>query len=209
MQIRLLKLLIMLKGQKKTTEYTRGLTIAVSSMLRFRNKGHPVWKMFQSNASAFNEECGEISFSVLARGLGRGGIQSDLKVVDGRYRLVRGRMLTAAMLKEDLFTVDTADKGRTVKVECDEVQATTDHFRRVMVAIKRGCHRHYDQGLGHRSSNMDARPDVAADPCPPVFRTVTDDLDTLFEKCDDLVANWWVSRHAEVWPEAVLNSDHS
>ena len=47
--------------------------------------------MFINNASAFNEESGEIALSVLARDIARGGVRSDLKKVSKTFALVKAK----------------------------------------------------------------------------------------------------------------------
>ena len=52
---------------------------------------HPCWQLFKQNASAFNEEAGEIALSVLARDIARGGVRGDLKKVSQTFSLVKAK----------------------------------------------------------------------------------------------------------------------
>ena len=80
-QARLLKV-FPLVGGAKCSEYVRALTASLLQWSEYERVNHPCWQLFANNASAFNEESGEISLSVLAREIARGGVRSDCKKVD-------------------------------------------------------------------------------------------------------------------------------
>ena len=52
---------------------------------------HPCWQLFKQNASAFNEEAGEIALSVLARDIARGGVRGDLKKISRTFSPVKAK----------------------------------------------------------------------------------------------------------------------
>jgi Tfp pilus assembly protein PilW len=54
-----------------------------------RVNDHAGWQVFRQNASAFNEESGEIAFSVLARDIASSGIRSDAKTVSRKFGLIK------------------------------------------------------------------------------------------------------------------------
>ena len=64
-QAMLLKVFLLIGG-KSCTEYIRALTASILLWSSYERSQHPCWQLSQHNASAFNEESGEISLSVLA-----------------------------------------------------------------------------------------------------------------------------------------------
>jgi hypothetical protein len=56
-------------------EYQRALTASIHLWEWMRETNHPGWQIFCQNASSFNEESGEIAFSVLARDIASSGQQ--------------------------------------------------------------------------------------------------------------------------------------
>ena len=73
----LLLKVFLLVGDAKCSEYVRALTASQLQWSEFERVNHPCWQLFRNNVSAFNEEGGEISLSVLARELARTGVRSD------------------------------------------------------------------------------------------------------------------------------------
>ena len=80
----LLLKLFMLIGGAKCNEYIKALSASLMLWSHCEQRDHPCWQLFKHNASAFNEESGEISLSVLARDISRGGVRSDCKKVHGQ-----------------------------------------------------------------------------------------------------------------------------
>ena len=89
-QLRLLKVFLVLDN-KQCKEYQRALSMSIVLWFRMRAHNHPAWQIFKNNASAFNEESGEICFSVLARGIAiaSSGIRSDCKAVSRKFCLIK------------------------------------------------------------------------------------------------------------------------
>ena len=79
-QALLLKVFMMIGG-RSCTEYIRALTASIMLWGHYESTQHPCWELFRHNASAFNEESGEISLSALARDISRGGVRSDCKTL--------------------------------------------------------------------------------------------------------------------------------
>ena len=69
-------------------EYQRSLIANLLIWEWYEQQGHPVMELAQRNASLFNEESGEISFSALARQVVGKPSQSNLDLIHKRYRLI-------------------------------------------------------------------------------------------------------------------------
>ena len=75
-QALLLKVFMMIGG-RSCIEYIRALTASIMLWGHYESTQHPCWQLFRHNASAFNEESGEIALSALARDISCGGVRSD------------------------------------------------------------------------------------------------------------------------------------
>ena len=147
-QLQILQLLIFIGGTN-TTEYQRAIATSLHIWQHWRNVDHVAWRLFDANASMWNEESGEVCFSVLARDIASSGVRSDVSKVSEKFELIKMKMETAADLKVDLCGDDFADrKHRTIQMDSKEVQATVVFFRRMITSLRRGCHRHFDDGCG-------------------------------------------------------------
>ena len=62
----LLLKVFMLIGGRQCNEYINALTASIMLWGHYEAVNHPCWQLFKQNASAFNEEAGEIALSVFA-----------------------------------------------------------------------------------------------------------------------------------------------
>ena len=98
----LLLKVFLLVGGAQCSEYVRALTASLLLWSHYERCNHPCWQMFSHNVSCFNEESGEISLSVLARDISRGGVRSDCKKVSQTFRLVKAKAEVAADIGVDI-----------------------------------------------------------------------------------------------------------
>ena len=108
----------------------------------------PFWKLFLHGAAAFNEECGEISFSVLARVLHSDSERTKIDHVNRKYRRVR-QYLDA---KDELLADedDWGDVARTIsgrhhiKEGDAQVLQTAEFLKLVANEVRWGVYGTYD-----------------------------------------------------------------
>jgi hypothetical protein len=185
-------------------EYQRALTCSLLLLHNYRLRNHKCWEMFCNNVSAFNEETGEICFSILARGLAAGGIRSDIKAVNKRYRLIRTKMDIAADLNYDLSGDDFNQHSRnTVHPNGPEVMATVAFFRDMIRKLRVNVYRHYDEQLGNMSDPRSARPRVPAARFTPLSLDVTSTYISVVDKLTKTMNSYWVLDHMDIWPQAM------
>jgi hypothetical protein len=94
------------------------------------------------DSSVFNEELGEISFSVLVRKLVSSPIRSNVDDVNTHFIETRLNLETARDLKLD-FSIFSSEQGQYINRESAEVTATVVHFASVIRDIKAGMWRPY------------------------------------------------------------------
>ena len=128
-------------GGRQCSEYIRGMLTHINVMAHLERVAHPVWTMWKTNVSAFNEEAGELAFSVLARMTNANASRSDLKLANAKFRLIRTQLTTGDDLHCDLSRHQQGSGHHHQKIKADspDVIATSAHFLqaiRQMVANK-------------------------------------------------------------------------
>ena len=204
-QALLLKVFMMIGG-RSCTEYIRALTASIMLWGHYESTQHPCWELFRHNASAFNEESGEISLSALARDISRGGVRSDCEKVSKTFKLVKAKAEVAEDIGIDLAGDDFGSEasGRSVKVDCPEVQATTAFFRTVIRHVLAERWQHYDKDCGQLGKGVrTARPTVGMQAFTACFRSVAADVDPAISKLKGGTEAFWVAPHKDIWPAAV------
>ena len=73
-----------------------------------------MWDVFKNNASVFNEESGEVVFSVLARDIASSGVRSDCEAVSRKFRIIKPKMVVAKGLNIDCTNHRTTRAQNTI-----------------------------------------------------------------------------------------------
>jgi len=208
-QALLLKVFLLIGG-KSCSEYIRALTASILLWSNYEKSQHPCWLLFQHNASLFNEESGEISLSVLARDISRGGVRSDCKKVSTTFKLVKAKSELAQDIGIDLAGEDfgSDDHGRRIRDDSEEVLATTAYLRTVIRHILAGSYMHFDKDCGVRANRVNsARPTVPMAAFEACYRSVAPFLDAAVAKLRAGTESFWTVAHADIWPGAVPTLD--
>jgi hypothetical protein len=206
----LLLKLFMLIGGAKCSEYINALSASLLLWGQYEQCNHPCWQLFQHNANAFNEESGEISLSVLARDISRGGVRSDCKKVAQTFKLVKAKAEVAEDFGIDLAGDDfgSDNNGRCIKTDSSEVKTTTAYLRTVIRHILSETYRHYDKDCGHLAKGVrTARPTVGMQAFTACFRSVLPAVDAAVAKLKKSTVGFWVAAHADIWPAAIPSID--
>ena len=207
LQRRVLAIFLILDG-RQTHEYQRALMISLHLWHWFEKSDHPAWHVFSQNPSAFNEESGEICFSVLAREIASCGVRSDCETVSQKFGLIKTKITVADDLKVDLMGDDFADRKRpSVDEKGEDVRSAVTFFKRMIRDLCRGTHRHYDSKCGHLDQTARRRKSARVT-IPAAFVTKLDfdvrpKFDRVRQKCEEALNRFWVYEHADVWPGAM------
>ena len=204
-QWRLLHVFLML-DDANCREYQRALVCSVLLWHNYKQSTHhECWRMFVRNACAFNEETGEICFSILAKGIASNGVRSDIKQISQRFRLLRPQMDTANDLKVDLSGNDFAGpRANTIDATGPEVQATISFLRSSIRQMVHGNYRHYDSSFGRITTSTAVRPTVPAIRIQPLKRDVSARFGQVLAKVQtNIFNNFWVQPYADIWPAAI------
>ena len=101
--------------------------------------------MFENNAYIANEECGEISFSVLARSSVSSSAKSKFDTVNRHYMDLRTYMTSSQDHRLGKHLSEFHGSGREqIKDDDPALAATSEHIRMVIRSLKAGTHTEYN-----------------------------------------------------------------
>jgi hypothetical protein len=128
-------------GGRQCSEYIRGMLCNFNVLHHLFTVKHPVWRMFETNPSAFNEEAGELSLSVLARLTSSTPSQSSLSQLNNKYRLIRLQLQCAQDLNVELSRHSASNSHHHQRISplCDDVVATGVYFSKIIRQMVTNC----------------------------------------------------------------------
>ena len=130
--LRLLKLLIMLARQR-SSDYVQSVIMQLLQLFYKMTKRLPSWNMLKDNMAVFNEEAGEISFSMLARCVLGDTQKRKIDHMSKLYTLLH----TFIRVDEDM-AADSSTKGknktwrRTIKPNSEAIVTTASFFNAIL-----------------------------------------------------------------------------
>lgn len=98
---KLLKLLYM----TKSPQYTRAMCLHMMTLFYYRSKKLPAWKVWVKNVSCYNEECGEVSFAVLARAIVGDTKKHKFEHLDRLYRSTTYQLMSSEEFSSEFSNV--------------------------------------------------------------------------------------------------------
>lgn len=209
---RLLWFFIKIGGQK-ASQYIRCMVINQTVLMHLRRINHPVWVMFHHNAACFNEEVGELSFSVLSRQVAGSSAQSELPLLNRKYRTSKVQLETASDLNVDVSRHQQGDKaGHTHIKEGDaSVVATAAHFNLVIRQLKNNSFKEAEDVLRYKGAAV-VRPDMAVGEAGlqvPLWVSgapkAADAADAFFISAFRFCRTAFVQRFPMAWPMPVVH----
>ena len=206
MQYKLYSIFLLLDGPQ-SREYQKALCVSVHLWEWMKRNNHPGWQIFKNNASVFNEESGEICFSVLAREIAGSGVRSDCEAVSRKFGLIKSKMDVGKELEVEMCGEDfSSNHHGKVLTTSDDVQASIQFFKRMIRQVLNGTHRHYDQTCGVLDQKMRRRQEsrkTVAMCMVPAMKLMPHQLETpVVLKIKESLRAYWVFDHRDIWPGA-------
>ena len=200
-QTKLLKLFMLLRSND-TYEYEKAMLASLLVWARNKRGKSFLWKMFKQNACAFNEEAGEVAFSVLARQVSKGGLRADLEACDKAFKLSKVNIQVADDFNVDLCGDHMGEAKRfTINVDDDSVNATVAFFEEAVRKILANRYREYDDNYGKVRRNDRARVTV---PMANVETKFQEDCKNLLETAESKLMAYIngrnLSKYRHLWP---------
>ena len=212
-QCMLLRMFLVL-NESNCREYQRALSTSISIWEWMKSINHPCWQLFKNNASAFNEESGEICFSVLAREISGSGVRSDCQAVSSKFRIIKTKIDVANDLKFELCGDDFASKKhKVIRADSDEVKTTAYFFQRTIRQIVSKAFRHYGPDCGVLDAKArrakTPRKTVPLQVVPKLHGDVTETMRGVVDAQRTKLNGFWVHHHKDIWPGAQPQHEES
>jgi hypothetical protein len=210
--LRMLQLLIILAETKSNT-YIRSVIMQILIVLHQKHHNLPSWRLLKNSLSLFNEEAGEMSFSVLSRCVLGDTIKHKLDYMNNMYRSIHFMQEVDLELREDngkKFTQDINFR-RVYTEESPEVRSTKEFILSMIRKAIHGTLKQYDgKDAGYKSSEHSILHQINMIRTAPLWELdVFDMLDKHIDKAKQFfIKTNFGQKHRFIWPEMVLNDDH-
>jgi hypothetical protein len=193
----------------KTTgsnNYTRAITLQLLVLCYQAQERTCAWRMFENNLSCFNEETGELAFSLLARSVLGDSMKSKFDHLNDLYTLLHTYLTTTNDIKADQDRDGPARNWRKVlKRDSEEVTGTTAWLKGFLRKLKHNDLRVYNGEVAcYKSSSLAAANLVARGKRAPMYSDDIQDarLEHVIGRCATLLRSSELAHDmSDVWPE--------
>jgi hypothetical protein len=128
----------------KKTRYQRAIYINMQILRHHQLNDSFLWKMIQEHVTSFNEESGELSFSVLARCVIGDTVKSNHEHLSKIYSLLPIYKAINKDMRDDIKAPLIQRTLVGIKPNCPEIQATTAYFQSKIRELKMNYFMVYD-----------------------------------------------------------------
>lgn len=203
----LLKVLLMLAGGRSNA-YSQSICMHFMQLLYQQSKNLPSWTMLKESVDMFNEEPGEISFSVLGRAVTGDANRKEIKMMKEQWlRIQQHREFDEAMREEihgdEAIQTNWRKQYRSID---PEVGAAREFMRARIREIKGGTYRVYRGLLGgayYNKTQADKHMQPFTRAVPMWKADTTDYLKLQLDTCSKFVSAW-AAPYGHIWPAFAL-----
>lgn len=194
-------------GLSKSHNYPK-MQLSQMLMLEYwRSTNHVVFEMMDGNMCMFDEQWGEIFFSILGRAVLGDHIKSDFEHLDAVYKLLPVyRAIKNEIMKDTANSKHSLNWHHKIPEDSEEVQHTVFFFRQTIQRIERGQYKSYpvqSKYLNHAA----VVPDMARYNIPVVYNeNMLQDVDPVLHDIKMSLSGFFLNSHTAIWPEAALGN---
>ena len=199
-----LKMLMLFK-EGKSCEYIQGIMFQLHLLDYHKTINSPTWQMFKNQASVFNEESGEVSFSILARTVLGHSNKADIDHMNDRYKQINSvREIDDALVTEG-GAVFKSDRNWRKEYTKDSEQVTTvaEFMKSRIRDIASGNARMYDGSKESYKSKVKAADHQV--PFSKQKRFWLNGVKGYWDKYIERMTGWtdssWGAQLVDIWPE--------
>jgi hypothetical protein len=190
--------------------YRRGIIQQLIILLHWIHHNMPMWDMMKHNLSVYNEENGEVSFSILSRCVVGDTKKHEIDHLRAMYRTMNIYMECKQEIADDINSRSirsTTSSHYNVKEDSDEVNETAAFFRSTIRKIQNKQFKMYNSKC-YPSSNDGQQHSTEGHVNKIYKRRVWKKW--MQAEVDEVVADTktrWTSSYQHIWPEAHDDSD--
>ena len=200
---------VQIDGLHKAHNYPRMQLAYMLTIEHWRTTSHVTWDILR-HLYMFNEEYGEIYFSLLSRCVLGDYHKSSFEHMDGQYRLLPIYQQVKADIIDDTSNSNTSITWRhNIKPNSAEVIMTSVFFQRVINTILTNKHKSYQYKKAYGILDT-CRPILITNPIPIVFNiNMVDELDDVFCDIQKTICAKWMAGRSDIWPEVIIGEDEN
>lgn len=202
--IRLLQLMLILEP-KGSINYPCAVAIQVMLLIYQKKRGLPAWDFVKHNLAAFNEETGEMMFSVLSRVVLGDTVKSKFEHMDQMYTLLHAYRLVDDDVRDDM---EREGPRANWRIHSDplspEVEATRSWLQMQIRAARHNQVTIYAGPEAYKSKTKAANKLEKLKEVVPMWgpTTVASNLDMILKNIEARFTNKsWAMIMKDVWPE--------
>jgi len=193
------KIMVMLKSPS----YAKAIYIQLQIIHYHKMQGSFIWDMMQQNMCAFNEEGGEISFSVLSRLVLGDATKAQFDHISRAYSLLHLYREINQDLNDDIKAPLIKHTHLRIRQDCEEVEAVAAYFKEKIRELRSAWFLVYTgtkKSYARKNAEM-----VAVDRGDPVRELWIHDttlvLDKMREDCTSKLMMFFLHEYLHIWPE--------
>ena len=162
--------------------------------------------------SMFNEELGELTFSILARSVLADHTRDDFEHMDRLFRLLRVyRDVKSDVVADNSGSSNSLNWRHKIQKSGDEVTSTQLFFKKIIKQMVNSTYQSYD-GSPACYKNAQTGSELRIKPTSPVVYMPLPDMDIYLQKLmmtirDDMNTNF-LYPYSHIWPECISANDN-
>ena len=169
------------------------------------------YHMMKNNMAMFNEELGELTFSILARSVLADHTRDDFDHMDRLFRLLRVyRDVKSDVVADNSSSANTLNWRHKINKEGDEVTSTQLFFKKIIKQMVNGTYKSYD-GTPKCYSNAQSGSELRIKSNSPVvymqLPELTIYLQTLLASIKVDMNTNFLYQYSHIWPECLSQED--
>ena len=168
-------------------------------------------QMMRNNMSLFNEELGELTFSILARSVLADHTRDDFEHMDRLFRLLRVyRDVKSDVVADNSGASNKLNWRHKIQKSGDEITATQLFFKKIIKQMVNGTYQSYDGSPAcYKNAQTGAESRIRTD--SPIVYMQLPELDAYLQKLmtvikADMKTNF-LYPYAHIWPECISLDD--
>ena len=191
---------VIIDGYSKSHDYPKKMLAYLLTLNYWRHHDMPIWKLMENNICLFNEELGEMYYSILSRCVLGDNIKSNFDHMNKIFKLLPVYRSIREEMFQDNNNKDSITWHHKVPVDSQDVTATIFFFNRLIRHIVEGKHRSYPVGKEYISQNV-CSANATRTFVPLIFsKAVVDDITPLVASVKSTIAGTFMNDHLQDWP---------
>ena len=198
-------------GATRGHPYPKIMILFLLVLQHWRTSKYCGYEMMRSNMSMFNEELGELTFSILARSVLADHTRDDFVHMDRLFRLLRVyRDVKSDVVADNSGASNSLNWRHKIKKDGEEVMATELFFKKIIRQMVSGTYQSYDGSPKSYTSAQNGSELRELPKSPLVFMTkkaLDDYLQVqLVAIRNDMKTNF-LYPYSHIWPECINHDD--